>query len=157
MARNWKRTHPTSLSDAIALCLEFGREKHNRSVDRVADLMGVTNKWTLYKWVENGRIPAILIRPFEHACGADFVTRYLALSGHKLVIDVPVGKRTGLAEIQALQEATTAAMGGLIEFSTGKASAADVISSITLALEGLAWHRVNVAKTAQPELELWPS
>ena len=56
--RNWKRVNPTSLRHAMELCLDYGREKRNLSVDRVADLMGMPSKYTLYKWLENGRMPA---------------------------------------------------------------------------------------------------
>jgi hypothetical protein len=91
--RNWKRVAPTTLSNAIELCIEFAKEKHNRSVDRIAELIGLANKYTLYKWIESGKLPAISIRPFEHACGCDFVTRYLAHSAHKLLIDIPSAAR----------------------------------------------------------------
>ncbi|MCU8084256.1 hypothetical protein [Shewanella sp. SM23] len=67
MRRNWEKVRANNLRHLMALCLEFAREKQNLSVDRVADLMGLPSKWTLYKWLENGRIPAVLIRPFEHA------------------------------------------------------------------------------------------
>ena len=73
--------------------MEFAREKHNRSVDRIADLMGLANKWVLYKWLESGRMPAILIRPFEAACGIDLVTRYIGHSANKMLIEIPTGRK----------------------------------------------------------------
>jgi len=47
-------------------------------------------------------------------------------------------------------------MGALINFASGKAKADEVIAAVTTAMEGLAWHRENAARSAQPELELEP-
>lgn len=154
--RNWKRVAPTSISHAIELCVEHAKERHNRSVDRIADLMGVASKYTLYKWIESGKLPTILIRPFEHACGCDFVTRYLAHSAAKLVIDIPVGRCTDAEDLQRLTGTCNAAVCVLIDFYKGKTSCDEASSALMIAMEDLAWHRVNVQKHAQPELDLAP-
>ena len=60
MKRNWKRVRPTSLLHALELCVEYARDVHNLSVERIADLMGITAD-LLYKWLSNGRLPAMLI------------------------------------------------------------------------------------------------
>ena len=153
MPRSWKRLIPTSLSHAMELCLQHAKEKHNRSVDQVADLMGIPNKWNIYKWVESGRLPAVLIRPFEHACGIDFVTRYLAHSDHKLLIDIPTGRRAAHREVNDLMGAAHEAVGLLLKFHEGQANANDTIGAITGVMESLGWHRGNVEKSAQPEFE----
>jgi hypothetical protein len=152
--KNWKRVAPTTLSNAIELCIEFAKEKHNRSVDRIAELIGLANKYTLYKWIESGKLPAISIRPFEHACGCDFVTRYLAHSAHKLLIDIPVGRASGEEDLLRLSASCNAAVGVLIEFYQGKGDACRTIETLLLAMERLAWHRMNVQKSQQPELGL---
>lgn len=140
----------------MELCIEHAREKHNRSVDRVADLIGVANKFTLYKWIESGKLPAISIRPFEHACGCDLVTRYLAHSAHKLMIDIPTGARVDAEGVHRLSEACNAAVGELIRFYKDDATADEAVAKITAAMEVLAWHRGNALKFAQPELGLDP-
>ncbi len=152
--RNWTRVRPTSLRHAMELCLDFARE-HQRSVDRVADLMGLPSRWVLYKWMENGRLPAILVRPFEHACGIDFVTRYLATSAHKLLVDMPAGRRARDVEINDLQASFTEAVGHLLAYYDGKVDADTAIGSITNAMTALAWHRENVARAQEPELPLF--
>ncbi|GBG03924.1 hypothetical protein AZSI13_32510 [Azospira sp. I13] len=152
--RNWKCVLPLSLPHAMELCLDYAREKQNRSVDRVADLMGLANKWRLYKWIAEGNLPSNLIRPFEHACGTHFVTRYLAYSAHQLLIDIPTGKTASSGDIQVLQEATNAAVGALINFAAGKSDAPDVLATVSTAMEAFAWHRINVEKHSQPELDL---
>ncbi len=151
-ARNWKRTQPRDLRDAMDLCLEYAKTKHNRSVDSVAELMGVVNKWTLYKWMQEGSLPARLIKPFEHACGVDYVSRWLAMSGNKLVIDIPKGRKGTLEDIQTLQSATHDAIGALMKFYEDKADAEATLAALQTALERMAWHKGNVEKYRQPEL-----
>lgn len=152
--RNWKRQAATSLPHALELSIEYARAKNNRSVDQIAELIGLANKFTLYKWIESGKIPAISIRPFEHACGCDFVTRYLAHSAHKLLIDIPLGQCAGAEELQRLTGTCHAAVGALIDFHKGARTPEETIANITVAMEDLAWHRLNVEKHAQPELDL---
>lgn len=151
---SWKNRQPSSLRQAMEWCLEYARERHNRSVDRVADLMGLTNKWVIYKWLESGKLPAILIRPFEEACGIDFVTRFLGHSAHKLLIEIPTGKRATQAEINALQGSFAEAISLLLKFYDGQAEAAETLSALTATMSHLAWHRGEVERNRYPELDL---
>lgn len=153
--RNWKKVRANSLRHAMELCLEFAREKQNLSVDRVADLMGLPSKWTLYKWLENGRIPAVLIRPFEHACGADYMTLYIAASSNRLVIDIPSGRKATNAEVNELQGSFSDAMGLLIRFYQGQSAAEDTITALNHVMGGIAWHSENVSKSQTPELAMF--
>ncbi|MDI5877265.1 MULTISPECIES: hypothetical protein [Shewanella] len=153
--RNWKKVRANSLRHAMELCLEFAREKQNLSVDRVADLMGLPSKWTLYKWLENGRIPAVLIRPFEHACGADYMTLYIAASSNRLVVDIPSGRKATNAEVNELQGSFSDAMGLLIRFYQGQSAAEDTITALNHVMGGIAWHSENVSKSQTPELAMF--
>lgn len=147
-----KRT-PVSIPHAIELCLEYARQKHNFSVDRVADGMGLANKWVIYKWMESGRLPALMIRPLELTCGVDFVTRYLSHSAHKLLIDIPSGRRVKAVEINQLQAWFAESVGLLLAFYEGAADQAETMSSLTQLLEGVAWHHKNIEQQTQPQLE----
>lgn len=153
--RSWKRVQPTSLRHAIELCLEYARDKQNLSVDRVADLMGQSSRWTLYKWMENGRMPAILIRPFEHACSCTFVTQYIAASAHKLVVDIPRGKKAKDSDLLALQTGFNEALNLLARFYQGEVEADQTIATLTDAMAQIAGHRENVSKALAPELGLF--
>jgi hypothetical protein len=135
-------------------CLNYARAVHHRSVDNVADLMGLPNKWRIYKWVESADLPARYLRGFEHACGCDFITRYMAHSAHRLLIDIPRGRNIDATDLNTLQAITNDAVGALIAFASGKAEAEETLAAITTAMEGLAWHRANVEKHHHPELEL---
>lgn len=152
--RHWKNLHPSSLPHAIELCLEHARAIHNRSVDTVADLMGLTNKWVLYKWMESGRLPANMIAPLQHACGIGYVTRWLAHAERKLLIDIPTGRTATAQDIQELQAAMHEAVGQLIHFYNGKADADQTVAAISAVMQDMAWHRHNVGKHAQPEFNL---
>jgi hypothetical protein len=142
------------LQDAIEACVEHARDRHQMSVDRIADEMGLASKWTLYKYIESASIPARLIRPFETACRCTFITQHLAASARKLMIDMPTGRKAVASDIHALQAACTAAIGALLHFSTGKTDAPTTVLAVTEAIERLARERAEVERHAQPELAL---
>jgi hypothetical protein len=148
------KRNAVSIPHAIELCLEVARQKHNFSVDRVADGMGLANKWVIYKWMESGRLPALMIRPLEQTCGADFVTRYLGHSAHKLLIDIPTGRKVKAVDINQLQASFTQSVSLILAFYEGGANQAETLSSLTQLLEGVAWHHQNVEQHSQPQLEL---
>jgi hypothetical protein len=150
--RNWKRVQPYSLRDAMDKCLDYARETHNRSVDTVADLMGLPSKWTLYKWIEAGSMPVRMVKAFEHACGVDFLSRWLAMSGDKLVIDIPRGRHVGPDAMHTLQVTLNDTVGALLDFYADKIGVEQTTAMLQTAMEQLAWHKINVEKAHQPEL-----
>lgn len=152
--RNWKKVQPTSLRHAMELCKDHAREKRNYSVERIAEVMGQEDHWTLYKWFQSGRMPAVLIPAFEEACGIDFVSRWLATRSGRLVIDIPTGRKQSGADVNELQAVLHHAVGSLMEFYRDKYDVEATLADITRALQSLAWHRGNVAQHNQPQLEL---
>ena len=154
MKRNWKRVRPTSLLHALELCVEYARDVHNLSVERIADRMGETTHHALYKWLAEGGMPMRKLRPFEHACGCKYASRWVAMSGDLLTIDIPTGRSATCADVMALQETLNDAVGALLQFYQGKLSPDEVLTSVTAGMEGLAFHRENVKKHDQPELDL---
>jgi hypothetical protein len=152
--RNWKKVQPTSLRNALELCKEFAREKHNLSVERIAERMGEADHWNLYKWFQSGRMPAVLIPAYEAACGIDFVTRWLANRDGKLLITIPTGRNLGTTDLNDLQEVLHTAVGSLIAFYQQKKATDETLADLTHALQILAWHRGNVAQHETPQLNL---
>ena len=152
--RNWNRYRPHSLQDATEACIEFARERHNLSIDHIADRMGVASKWTVYKWVESAGIPLRSIHAFEAACGAHYITGYLAARAHKLLIDIPHGRLPSPSDIALVQATCTDAVQALIGFAAGSCSAEETTQHLTRALERLAFERGQVERAHQPELEL---
>ncbi len=152
--RNWKKVQPTSLRHALELSKDYAREVKRRSVDRIAELMGEESHWTVYGWLRDGSIPGKKIPAFQHACGCDFVTRWLAHSEGKLLIDIPPGRQVHAEDVQQLQGTLNSAVGALLGFASGRLDADQVGAEINGALEALAWHRENAARYRQPELDL---
>lgn len=150
--RNWNGYRPTSLQDAIEACVEFARDRHQMSIDRLADLMGLPSKWTLYKWLSEAAIPARQIRPFEAACRCHYVTQHLAASARKLLVDIPSGRRAGPSDIHAVQAACNDAVGALLAFVEGTSDAQTTRAAIDTAIERLARERAEVDRHQQPEL-----
>ena len=149
----WKRLQPRSLPHAMEAGIDHARERLNKSVERVAEHMGETGHWTIYKYVQSGRIPANLIRPFELACGVDYVTRWLAASAGKLLIDVPTGRKLKGTDVVALHNGFGAALQLLTDFYAGKATAEDTVEALQNHLEAVAWHHANVRQHGTPELD----
>ncbi|MBA6042857.1 hypothetical protein [Pseudomonas lactis] len=152
--RRWKNVRPTSLRHALELCKDFAIDAHNKSVQRIADEMGLPDHWALYKWLQTGRMPANLIRPYERVCNCDYVTRWIAASAGRLTIEMPTGRNCTAQDTQALQELLTTAAGKLLSFYAKNSEAEETLASIQAAMEGLAWHRGNVSQTQHPQLEL---
>ena len=151
----WKSLQARSLQHAMELCIEYGRKTHNLSVDRIAERMGLENKWVIYKWMQSARIPVLLVQPFERACDCPYkyVTRFLALSGELLTIPMPTGRKATARDIQTLQQSLNHATGALIKFANGEADSDITLAALNQAMQDLAWHHVNVTKSEQPELE----
>ncbi|WP_026601664.1 hypothetical protein [Methylomonas sp. 11b] len=149
--QNWKAVRPLDLQSAMEWCVKFAKAKHNRSMDTIADLMGV-NKWTLYKWVAEADMPLRLIHSFEHACGINYVSRYLVESRGQMVVDIPRGKKCGAGDVHALQTAYNAAVGELLKFYEELGDVDETLAAMQTALEQTSWHRGNVEKYRQPEL-----
>lgn len=155
MARKrWKPRQPATMQEAIRLCLDYAEYRHNRSVARVAELIGTT-EWSVYKWMAEGSIPSKRIRPLEFACGCTFITQYLAASAHRLLIEIPTGRRADQSDLLELQTTLNTAVNLLTRFYNGDAEPADVLQGVTQAMQRLAWHRENVRQTDTPELELF--
>ena len=151
--KNWKKAQPRSLREALELCKDYAISVHHRSVERIAELAGEESHWTVYGWLRDGSIPGKKIVAYQHACGCDYITRYLAHSAGRMLIEMPVGKLARSEDVHELQATLNAAVGALLGFAAGHLDADQVGAELNTALESLAWHRENVNKVSQPELE----
>lgn len=150
--RNWKSVRATHLLGAFELCLDYALAEHNRSVARIAHLMGQPNTAALYKWLGNGRMPANLIPVFEHACGCHFVSEWLALSTGQMVIAMPRAKKVTAKDINGMQGLFSHATGLLIDFYNGNAGQDETVGALTAVLAEVAGQRANVVQASAPEL-----
>lgn len=152
---NWKRQQPNSQRHALELCKAHALAVHHRSVERIAELMGLVDHFALYKWMQNGRMPLCLVRPFEQACGIDYVTRWMAGSAGLLLIDMPAGRTVVQTELVELNSCFAAALQLLTDFysAPAKADAEATQAALNTHLSQVAWHQKNVAQCSTPELE----
>lgn len=99
-------------------------------------------------------MPAVKIRPFEHACGADFVTQYQAHSAGYLLVKMPTGRKSEHRDLNELGRFTHEALGLVIEFYTSHEGADEAKHALSQLMEDLAFQRGNIDKHKQPELSL---
>ena len=152
--RNWKTIQPSSLRHAFELCKDHARERLNKSVEGIAEDMGLADHWVLYKYLQKGSMPANLIRPYELACGIDFVTRYLAASNGRLLVQIATGRKLAHADIVELHEHFAMALKLLTDYYAKPGDPSAALAALTTHMEHVAWHRQNVAQHATPQLEL---
>lgn len=152
--RNWKGVQPTSLRHALELCKDHAADARRLSVERIAERMGEESHWTVYGWLRDGSIPARKIVAYEHACGCNFVTRWLAACEGNLLVPIPTGRQADADFYLAMQKSFTAAMEHLVQFYAGRAQADDTLAALTTLMEDVAWHHGNVGQYHQPTLEL---
>lgn len=150
---NWKRIIPHSLVKALNLTKEHGKEKHQLSVERIADRLGVSDS-CLYKWLGDSTMPINRVIAFEQACGINFVTQYLAHSQGYLLVPTPTGRKAEHKDLGELQLFMTQVMALIIKANDGQTGAESAIDGIKTLMEDLAFIQKNVAKNELPQNEL---
>ena len=151
----WKRYQPTSCRDALHQCKAYAQEARNLSVERIADQMGLPDHWALYKWIESGRFPFVLIPAYESACGINLPSRWLAATQRRLLVDMPVGRAATEDDLVQLGTGFQQAVQLLSDFykSNGATDPAPVLDALRSHLESVAHHHFNVSGFSEPELD----
>ncbi len=151
----WKRYQPTSCRDALAKCKDYAREAHNLGVERIAEQMGLADHWAIYKWIESGRLPLVLLPAFEAVCGINLPSRWLAAAQRRLLVDMPIGKRAEQGDLVQLGSGFQQALQLLSDFykSNGAQDAQPVLEALRAHLEGVAHHHFNVSGFSDPQLD----
>lgn len=154
--RNWKLARPASLTEALRLCVDYAKERHNKGIERIADQMGHSHD-SLYKWVATGKLPAILVPSFELVCGCHFASTWLATAAGKLVIDMPTGTKGNPEDMVALNSGFASALQLLTNFYAARAQgdAQAVLAALNAHLAQVAWHSANVAHSGTPEFDFF--
>lgn len=150
-----RHRRPGSMQEAIRFCLDHAIRRHRRSVAQVGELIGVS-EWAIYKWMHEGSMPSVRIRPFEFACGATFVTEHLAASAGALLVTIPTGRQANAEQVNDLHATVVDALRHLTRYySEPTEEVADqAVRRLTDALREIASHRENVQRSQEPELEL---
>ncbi|MBN8283403.1 hypothetical protein [Zoogloea sp.] len=143
---------PTSLRQAFDMDKAHANKRYRLTIERLAELMNTTPA-TLYKWIETDSMPARALLAWQHLTGANNVARYLASAEGGVLIKIPTGKAPTADDVHILQATLNGAIGALLGFISGETDQATTLGKLGAGLESLAWHRANVAKAEQPELE----
>lgn len=148
----WKRIQPNNMKDALRLNKEYARQFKRLTVPAIAELMAISED-RLYKWLSTGDMPVSFIPAYELICGMDYVTQYMGYRSHKLMIEIPTGKKADELGMAELQQLSADAMSLLIKFYREGESVDIVTSALTRLLAGVAFHRENVIAQSQPGLD----
>jgi len=148
-----KSRKPISLADAVDLDEEHALNARRRPRKAMEELMD-TSRSEYGRWINDLELPLGKLLQWSEFCGSTHVIEYLALASGKLVIDIPTGRKVAAADIHQLQSVLNDAVGQIIKFASGQEDAATALSAIHAGMAGLAWHKVNIEKHQQPELEL---
>jgi len=152
--KRWKSVRPTSLNEALELCVEFAGE-NRRPIKVLADLMGVELK-TLYRWLSDTSMPLNRIRQFETFCGIALISEYLCLAqGDKVVVAIPAGKKADVMELSDVQITFSEAMTLLARFYQRGEGLDETVTALSCTLSQVAYQRCNVLKAGSPELDLF--
>ena len=151
--QHWKRYQPKDLRDALRACKEYARDSKRLSVERIADLMGISAD-CLYKWLSDAKMPVASVPAYEHICGAHFVTEYLAAGSGRLVVTIPAGLPAGVEDLAELQAQIADTVARLVRCYRSGEDVAGTRDGLTGSLQSLAWHRENVLHLEHPELDL---
>lgn len=153
MSRHSSKPLPTSLRSAFEADKAHALRTRRLSVERLAELMAATPA-CLYKWLESDSMPTNRLAQWEHITGGDNVVRYLTSNAHRVVIDIPHGRAAAATDVHVLQATLHDAVGALLGFARGELDRDTTLAQLGTGLEALAWHRENVRKSDQPELDL---
>lgn len=143
---------PTSVSAAFDQDKAQAIKGRRLSVERLADLHA-TKPATLYKWMEDGTMPVLHLAGWFHNTGGKGVIRLLCAQAGGLFIEIPSGRRASATDVNDLQGVLTDAVRALLDFHAGRADREGCMAALMGGLEALAWHRENVRKADQPDLE----
>lgn len=152
MPRRHSNPVPTSLRAAFEADKTHALKVRRLNVERLAELLGATPA-TLYKWLETETMPVKTLIGWQHLTGANNVVRYLATREAAVVIDIPAGRQIDADDIHVLQATLNGSVGALLERKAGRMDRETTLGKLDVGLESLAWHRANVDKSDQPELE----
>ena len=147
----WNRLQASSLREAFRLNKEYARKFKRLTVPAIAELVGISED-RLYKYLSNASMPTNLVPAYEHVCGVDFVTQYMAIRNHKILIEIPTGKKANEMEVSELQQISAEAISLLIKFYMTHEDLDKTTVALTSLISGIAFHKENIQ--TQPELDL---
>lgn len=134
------------------MCKDYAKHRHNLSVERIADDMGMTAS-RLYQHLENGDMPFNRVRSFQRACRCNYVTQYMAYGDNCMLVPIPSAQKIDDDKLVHISATYSRALNLLTTFHQNGQDPDVVIEALTAHMETTAWHRANVEKHQQPEFD----
>jgi hypothetical protein len=126
--------------EAINDCLKHAEEHFGMTTKDIAQTMNV-NMWTLFKWLESGKLPLNEINKFEAACHARYITRYLADASGLILVTKPRNMEAPENALVAINKASSNAISAIAEYIGGTKNKQGTTKAIDAAIEVLVWQR----------------
>ena len=150
--RNWKYVAGHDPVDALDKCLQHAKEKHNLSVERIMDRLGMASKSQMYGYLADAKLPVNRLIAFEQTCGIPLFTKYSAASQGFMLVKIPTGRKAEAKELAELQVALAQVGSQIISFYNGECSVDETTNMIMAALQDLAYHKSELEHFNQPSL-----
>lgn len=151
MARFYNKKIPSNFGDALNMCKDHAKIKHNLSVERIADEMGLSTV-RLYQMLDSGDMPISRLLNFQRICRCNYVTRYLAHRDNFMLVKIPTGGKVSDELMLTINKSFHEALNELTEFYTHGQNPDIAIAALTKHMTNIAWHKGNVEKQMQPDL-----
>ncbi|NHR06492.1 hypothetical protein HA052_14960 [Chromobacterium haemolyticum] len=152
MGKRQSQIVPSSLDEAIERQVDAAA-KRGLVPKRMADLMGVEVK-TYYRWLADSSMPLNRIRQFETFCMASHISEYLCMAhGDKVVVAIPSGRSAKASDLGEMQANFGEVIMLLEQCYRDKTSIAETLTLLSVVLSQAAYHRENIRKICQPELD----
>ena len=129
---------------ALNSCIFHAAEHYGLSITDISASMEASSNWTVFKWIESGKMPLCEIAKFEDACHARFVTRYLAEHAGLLLLPKPKATDNPTQTLLGAHKAIADALSHAANFWDGKGDKKQALKTIDTAMEALACQRKQI-------------
>lgn len=123
-----------------------------KSVEELADALGLESKWTLYKQLADLRVPLHSLIPFMAACGSRIILKWLASGCDYLLLPRPRGRKVRPGEAAAVVSDVTKRLGRALELAREPKHKDKALLELDAAMTSIAGLRGALEKARQPEL-----
>jgi hypothetical protein len=126
--------------EPINACLKHAEEHYGMTVKDIAQVMNV-KMWTLFKWLESGRLPLAEVDKFEAACHARYITRHLADTAGLILVTKPRQMETPENALVTINSASANAISAIAAYIGGAKNKQGTAKAIDAAIEALVWQK----------------
>lgn len=137
----------SSVVDAVKECAQYAKTFRYLSREGVAEKMGFTGgaRWVVYKWVDEGKVPARHIPAFERACGTNLLTSCLVRVAGQIAVPMLPPESAPPLDLARTQVVLAEAMATVTSALYDGDRRGQAVTAINSAIEALAGLRHKLA------------